>query len=190
MDISPTNSKRVPNRLLKLAFALTGVAGAIFIIAGIFVQYNKPRLVVDVETITIEEQTENVYKPKEVIIRELDLSLAIEESRVVNGVWEVSDERVSFLENSSAPGGGGNIVLYGHNKRDIFGRLGKLSAGSTITVINEVGDSYAYVVDEIKVVKPDDISVVQPTDHEVLTIYTCTGLLDSKRLIIKALPQV
>lgn len=39
-----------------------------------------------------------------------------------------------------------------------------------------------------KTVKADDISIVWGTPSEVLTLYTCDGLLDSTRFVLLAKP--
>jgi len=45
---------------------------------------------------------------------------------------------------------------------------------------------FEYSVEKIKEVKPDDLEVIKPTKDEILTIYTCSGFNDNKRLIIVA----
>ena len=60
--------------------------------------------------------------------------------------------------------------------------------GDSIILKTESNQEYSYSVSEILTVIPDQTEVLAPTDHEVLTLYTCTGLLDQKRLIVKALP--
>ena len=45
---------------------------------------------------------------------------------------------------------------------------------------------YQYEVGEITEVSPNKTEVVAPTENEILTLYTCSGFSDSKRLIIVA----
>ena len=35
-------------------------------------------------------------------------------------------------------------------------------------------------------VGPGETGLLKPTDEHVLTMYTCTGILDSKRLVVRA----
>lgn len=136
-------------------------------------------------------EQEIVFKqPNKIVISSLGVDLPVEISTINDGIWEVSDEAVSFLDRSAKPGEGGNIVLYGHNKRHILGTLPNIRVGDVIEVYDEDGKEYKYQVENTFIVTPDDVSVVQPTDHEVLTVYTCVGPFDSKRFIVKAKPLI
>jgi LPXTG-site transpeptidase (sortase) family protein len=48
---------------------------------------------------------------------------------------------------------------------------------------------YRYKVREIKTVYPNDVTTVAPSKNEILTLFTCSGFFDEKRLIVKAYPQ-
>lgn len=127
-------------------------------------------------------------KPFSLKIAKANIDLNIEESKVVNGKWEVSKAGVSHLSISSVPGNDGNIVIYGHNKTKILGSLKSVKAGDEIILTTRGSASYRYIIKTIEVVSPTRVDVINPTEKEVLTIYTCTGLLDSKRLVVKAEP--
>ena len=45
---------------------------------------------------------------------------------------------------------------------------------------------YSYEVVDIKEVYPNQTEVIEETDDETLTLYTCSGFADSKRLIVVA----
>ena len=47
---------------------------------------------------------------------------------------------------------------------------------------------YKYKVNKITAVYPNQTQVIMPTKRETLTLYTCTGFYDEKRLIITAVP--
>jgi len=47
---------------------------------------------------------------------------------------------------------------------------------------------YKYKVNKITAVYPNQTEVIMPTKNETLTLYTCTGFYDEKRLIVTALP--
>jgi LPXTG-site transpeptidase (sortase) family protein len=75
------------------------------------------------------------------------------------------------LKNTADPGASGNSVITAH--RDTFFRhIGELRAGDSITVERN-GRSYEYRVVSRRIVKPTEISVVQPTDDNRLTLITC-----------------
>ena len=86
-------------------------------------------------------------------------------------------------------GEGGNCVIAGHRNYSFgsfFNRLNEVKIGDVIYV-DTVSDSFAYVVDEIMVVEPEDLSVLLPSDEDILTLYTCTPLyIATHRLVIVA----
>jgi len=128
------------------------------------------------------------YEPKNINIKSIKRELLLEKGFIVDNVWKISEENASFLGSASYPGEGGNVIIYGHNKSEIFGLLVNIKLGDEIEIVSADYKTYRYVVSEILTVNPSDVEVIQPTNSEVLTLYTCIGLLDSKRLIIKAVP--
>jgi sortase (surface protein transpeptidase) len=56
-------------------------------------------------------------------------------------------------------------------------------------LLDAEGKTAKYIVSETKRVLPNAVEEVLPTDHEVVTVYTCTGFLDSQRFVVKALPS-
>ncbi|MDQ3064682.1 MAG: sortase [bacterium] len=94
--------------------------------------------------------------------------------------------------NTSTPDKGSNTVLVGHrftyDGNGVFYHLDKVKVGDPVTV-HWQGKSYKYEVSEIEVVKATAIEIENPTDNDLLTIYTCTPLWSAKdRLVIKANP--
>ena len=126
--------------------------------------------------------------PEKIIIDRLGIDVNIVPGKIVDGVWEISPDSATYLVGSSTPQETGNIVIYGHNKKAIFGKLSVIKMGDEIQIITHDGKIYKYGVNYIKWVNPNEVSVIAPTDFPVLTIYTCTGFLDSYRLVVKAIP--
>jgi len=116
------------------------------------------------------------------------MDLSISEAEITDGTWEVSFEGASHWSNSANPGRGGNIVIYGHNKRHLFGPIRWLETGDQIELVNSEGKVFKYEVSEYFITKRDDVSHVLAKDEEVLTLYTCTGWFDSQRHIVQARP--
>lgn len=83
----------------------------------------------------------------------------------------------------------GNCVIAGHRNYTFgqyFNRLNEVSLGDMIYV-DTASETYSYSVTDIKVVEPEDLSVLEATDTEILTLYTCTPLyLATHRLVIVA----
>lgn len=102
--------------------------------------------------------------------------------------WSVDEKTATFLSQTARPGEGGNIVIYGHNTRKILGNIRVFIPGEEITLTTQDGQEHTYKVTWTKEVSPDDVSAIQPTDAEVLTLFTCSGFLDSQRFIVRAEP--
>ena len=83
----------------------------------------------------------------------------------------------------------GNCVIAGHRNYSFgsfFNRLDEVSIGDQIYVDTEDG-SLCYTVFDITVVEPDDLSILEDTGEETLTLYTCMPLyLATHRLVIVA----
>lgn len=116
------------------------------------------------------------------------IDLDIVNSQIVNGVWQVSDTKANFLTSSAAPGEAGNIVIYAHNKKNMFGPLLWVNLGDKIIIKNEKGETFEYLVNFKSIVSPDEIEYVSHKNEETLTLYTCTGFMDNKRFIVTAYP--
>lgn len=103
--------------------------------------------------------------------------------------WEVASQAASIASTSAYPGESGNIIIYSHNLRELFGKLSKVKIGDQVKLSSKEGATHLYTVTKRVVVNPDQIDSLRPTDSETLTLYTCTGLFDSKRLVVQAVPQ-
>jgi LPXTG-site transpeptidase (sortase) family protein len=110
----------------------------------------------------------------------------IKKASIINGVWVIHPMSASYLINSSKINGGGNIVIYGHNKNEVIGPIRWIKKGAEITVLGEDNNEYQYKVVKTDTVDPDNLFYLQSTSEETLTVYTCTGILDSKRFIVVA----
>ena len=78
---------------------------------------------------------------------------------------------VGHVASTALPGQPGNAAFAGH--RDTFFRkLRDVRKGDEI-VFTTVQGRHRYVVDDIRVVNPNDVSVLEPTPRPVLTLVTC-----------------
>ena len=115
-------------------------------------------------------------------------SVPVVEAGRENGVWTVSQTSANHVIQSALPGENGNIVIYGHNANKIFGYLMDIKIGATINLRMTDGSLHTYTVTDTKYVSPSQTQLLSPTTHEVLTLYTCTGLLDGLRFVVRAVP--
>lgn len=126
--------------------------------------------------------------PTQIIIPSINVDLPIEVGAIKNGIWQISYDKATFLGTSGRPGTGDNVVIYGHNKKAIFGNLPYLSIGQKIFIKTADSKIYTYEVYQKDFVGADRIDLVSKTDKEELTIYTCWGFIDSQRAVLKAKP--
>ncbi len=81
------------------------------------------------------------------------------------------DRGVGHITGTAWLSDGGNIGIAGH--RDGFFRaLKDIHVGDTIDLHSQQGNTH-YLVDEIQIVSPDDVSVLEPRAKSSLTLVTC-----------------
>lgn len=89
---------------------------------------------------------------------------------------------------SANPGENGNVVLSAHNDihGEIFRDLDQLEPGDKVIIFTEQQE-YIYIVDQIKVVEPTRVDVMEPTENPTATLISCYPyLVDNKRIIVTA----
>lgn len=138
-------------------------------------------------TVTPSVATLPALPPVRIFIPGL-IEVGLETNTYENGRWTVSEYAGSYLAQSAKPGEPGNIIIYGHNRPGIFVDLPKVSVGSTITLTLADEKTRDYRIEAIHEVDPSRTEFLQPTPTETLTVYTCSGFLDSKRFIVQAKP--
>ena len=152
---------------------------------------------VEIQGFSVEEVDE-ISLPKQIIIPSLGIDLAVNKAKVIGGYWEVFTDSAGWGEGSGIPGEAGNQVIFAHAREGLFLPLRQVETGMKVYVLVEDiptssesnglrGASwYSYEVTEVKEVYPNDTEVIKPTEDERLTLYTCSGFTDSKRLIVSA----
>jgi sortase (surface protein transpeptidase) len=121
-----------------------------------------------------------------------------------NRVPIVPKHDAAWYNLSAKPGGGENIVLWGHvlrfraqpNIPAPFARVQELQPGDRMTIFTADGRSHAYVVHEQIWVRPEQVEYILPQGRELVTMVSCIGdkvivgneLEMSHRLITIALP--
>jgi sortase A len=91
---------------------------------------------------------------------------------VFNGTDALTlNHAVGRIGGTALPGGPGNIGVAGH--RDTFFRgLKDVQKGDLIELRTKKGTDI-YLVDEIRIVSPEDTSVLRPRGRPTLTLVTC-----------------
>lgn len=127
------------------------------------------------------------HSPVRIIIPKLDIDLPVVEAKVVGGYWELSENTASFGLGSAYPGQSGNTVIFAHAREGLFLPLRQVEKDTSVYVLTD-DRWHRYKVTETKLVSPKQVEVVSPTENEQLTLFTCSGFLDTKRLIVIATP--
>ncbi|MEK9200755.1 MAG: sortase [Patescibacteria group bacterium] len=118
----------------------------------------------------------------------LDLDLPVSEGEVKDNRWPTSTKSLIHVSTTKLPGTPGNSIIYGHNWKSQLGDLDKVKVGDTISVTLTDGSVKDFSVSQIVEVSPDQSDLLQDTIDTRLTLYTCSGFLDSKRLVVVAIP--
>ena len=126
--------------------------------------------------------------PKSIEIPSIQLNLPIVPSIINGKSWQTTKAGISYLQSSAVPGQKGNSIMYGHNWTSILGNLTKVKPGQIIIVTMNNRERKTFRVAFTAVVTPDQSYVIDDTKDIRLTLYTCTGFLDSKRFVVVAMP--
>ncbi len=141
------------------------------------------------EPVNIQGFDENNYKeediPVRIMIPEISIDLEVQKARIINGFWEVFKDKAAWGEGSGIPGRVGNQVVFAHAREGLFLPLKDIKKDMELFIFTK-DKWYSYKVTEIKEVYPNQVEVIKPTEDETLTLYTCSGYKDFKRLVVVA----
>lgn len=132
---------------------------------------------------SINESAESL--PKRLLIPGVNVDVEVKKASAVNGYWEVFEDTAGWGEGSGVSGQPGNQVIFAHARENLFLPLKGVSQEMKVYVLTNAG-WFSYKITEIKEVFPNEVEVIAPTEDETLTLYTCSGFNDSKRLIVVA----
>lgn len=115
-------------------------------------------------------------------------SINVDATIVQGDGWEQLKKGVGQHIGTPNPGETGNMVLSAHN--DIFGgifrRLDDLQEGDEI-IVQTLSREYSYRVAYWRIVEPDAVSVMAPTQEPVVTLISCYPyLVDTHRIVVVA----
>jgi len=181
-------------KLTKKFFKWLNLRPTLLISFGIFIffvgasRFYQVRILSFTKPITVAQTALVGELPIHITIPSIGIDLPIDVGEIRDGVWQISYANPTFLNSSARPGTGGNVVIYGHNKKIIFGNLPYLSIGQKIILTTSEAKIYTYEVYQKDFVKSDRVDLVSPTNKEELTVYTCWGLFDTERAVLKAKP--
>lgn len=168
-------------------FLTTGLLGILFSGYLIYQRQNPQRL--KFENVKLQKplnQNISDIMPVSIKIDSAKIALPIISSEIKNNKWEATTKGVSYLITSVRPGETGNSILYGHNWASLLGNLRKVKPGEKIAIIYSDGSVKEFLIEYSTEVKPDSEYILQNSSDSRITLYTCSGFLDSKRLVVVA----
>jgi len=124
--------------------------------------------------------------PRRIVIPVIDVDAPV----VKGDDWESLKKGAGHHIGSANPGERGNCVISAHN--DIYGSifrdLPQMSIGDEILVHTQT-QAYRYVVEQTRIIEPEEVSVMAPTSSPVLTLISCYpyGLNTHRIVVIAAL---
>lgn len=113
------------------------------------------------------------------LIPSLAINAPVIDVYLVDGIWDISvlGSNVGHLQGTARVGEAGNVVLSGHvelrdGTKGVFGFLDQANIGDRI-IVRRGNTQYQYVVTDVYVTTPDDLTPVYPTSTPRLTLITC-----------------
>lgn len=162
-----------------------------FIVSGylIWLRFSPTNLSFNTDTFATKS-IHTIGSPTPVIlgIADLGIKVPIVPELMENGKWVATTKGASYLVNTPIPGESGNSILYGHNWSNLLGRLPLAKPGQEITIQFDDGTVKTFVIAFTTIVTPAQTHILNQTKDARLTLYTCTGFLDSKRFVVTAIP--
>lgn len=116
------------------------------------------------------------------VVPSIDVKAPIIWTSPPDKILEDLKKGVAHYGGTSLPNENGNVFISGHSSnywwddgkfKQIFALLDKVAIGDRIYLTYQ-NQPYAYVVEDTKVVKPDQIEVLNPKGYNMVSLMTCT----------------
>ncbi len=175
---------------MKLLSTLFVIIGLLLIIFGgyqLYLRENPHKLSFDNYTYASNQKAEEKQLPAQITISDVDIDVPVYPATVSNGQWPVIENGASYLATSPVPGEKGNSVIYAHNWKNLFGNLVNAKTGQEVLITYKDGSTKTFVITYTSTVSPTESTILAPSKDNRITLYTCTGFLDSKRFVVVAL---
>lgn len=142
---------------------------------------------VETNDINLSIHVEPGETPLRITIPDRGININIEQSPVENGTWYVPEYAAGYAEGSSfLDEQHGNTIIFAHARRGLFRELLDVKNDDEITVIG-TKNLYRYKVASIEKILPDEIDRLKSYGDYDLTLFTCEGINDEYRLLVKAI---
>jgi LPXTG-site transpeptidase (sortase) family protein len=129
---------------------------------------------------------ESAFQAKKIIIPKAKINASITQGGFVDGQWILSDNSVLIVTQDEGQKGTFSAILYAHNRPELFANLKKVSLKDKIIIENEKNEQIVYEVYSKESVRAKEVDKIQSSDPNSLILFTCNGLFDQSRLLVKA----
>jgi LPXTG-site transpeptidase (sortase) family protein len=129
----------------------------------------------------------NGLAPDRITITDLGIDLPVYQATIVNNVWPTTTKGASYLTTSPLPGSMGNSIIYAHNWESLFGHLRNAKVGEKVVVTFPDKTKKTFVIAYTSIVPSNQASILAASTDKRITLYTCTGFLDSERFVAVAI---
>lgn len=168
------------------------IAGISFLSFGFYFlwEHNNPnRLAFNNYEYTASEkqQVKSNNLPVKVSIPDQQIEVQVIPAEMNGTTWETTKDGASYLTSSPIPGETGNSVMYAHNWAGLFQKLPNVQPGNTVEVTYADNTKKTFSIAYTLEVSSGDTSVLRNEGDKRLTLYTCSGFLDSKRFVAVAM---
>ena len=135
-------------------------------------------------------QGQNVAVPADagnIYLKLIVPKLANKDGVAVDGDWNsLKDASMVHYHDSPAPGGKGNVLLAFHRETHWLD-INQLKAGDQVQLQAKDLKIYHYMIDFVRTVNPNDVSLLRQTEGNDLTLITCDPpWQDYNRLLFRA----
>ena len=173
-------------KLLAWFFILQGLSFSVIGLYQIFLSQYPQVLAFDNYSYAAPVEASQEQQPTKITIKRLGINLPIIPTKVVNNKWEVSTVGASYLATSPIPGTQGNSIIYAHDWTSLFGPLVGAKNGDEVDVQYADHSVKKFTITYTSAVSPTESTILAPSKDKRITMYTCTGFLDSKRFVAVA----
>lgn len=125
--------------------------------------------------------------PNRITISDLGIDLPVNQATIINNVWPTSSTSAEYLTSSPIPGNTGNSIIYAHDWVSLFGPLRSAKVGQKVVVTYPDKTKKTFVIAYTSIVPYNQASILAPSKDNRITLYTCTGFLDSQRFVAVAI---
>lgn len=144
----------------------------------------RPAQFEELSAVSAVEVVAQEAEPQVLSFTRIEMDVPVTRGEVREDHWITTQDTASFVPFET--GNGVGWILYGHNFPRVLGRLHEVREDDVVELRMSDGQTQRFVVTEKKEVYPEYIDSILPSDEETLVMYTCSGFLDSRRLVVRA----